>query len=190
MSYAPSTDRTDPTKGAYNGFSLADRFAAGAWAKQHGLPARPERPCIVCGQTEGLLYWHQEDYRTPVDAFPMCAWCHWALHSRLKPSQRALWGRWLHALDSGRRPPPCPFGARWQTFAARYMRKPSIEWDWSDGHDRIRPTFALMLPAHATNRVQFPFRLIEGDPWMPGQFNSVEATGELQVYRNFVPALV
>lgn len=186
------SNRTDPTQGAYNGFSLADRFAAGAWAKNHGLPKRvpPDWPCAVCGEVGGQIGWHNEDYRTPVDAFAVCAWCHWALHSRLKPNQRSLWPTWKVMLRDGKVPPRCPWGTRWATFGAKYLRTDHEEWDWVDGN--IGPTlspFVNALTGMTERRVPWPFRIVEGDDHLPGQFNSVEATGSLQVFNGFVPPL-
>lgn len=194
MPYTPSTNRTDPTQGAYNGFSLADRFTAGRFGGT--FPAvRPVKvpkgvPCAVCGMTGGQIGWHQEDYRTPVDAFAVCAWCHWALHCRIKPRQADGWTRWIVMLSEGWRPPVCPWGTRWATWAAKYLRKPVGDWDWTNGHPCEVSPLARLLDHHhrAVPYVPESFRLIEGAAHLPGQWDSRAATGGL-IVMEFDPPL-
>lgn len=47
------------------------------------IPAYPDRACCWCGQGEGYLNWHMEDYSHPYRfAMPLCFRCHMIVHSR------------------------------------------------------------------------------------------------------------
>lgn len=50
------------------------------------IPARPSK-CARCGQTEGILEWHNADYSDPVKYLEgLCYRCHTVLHcSHLNP---------------------------------------------------------------------------------------------------------
>lgn len=205
MSRGPrSTNRTDPTVGAYNGFSLEDRGIAARWGRSLGIKPRAVPAgwgCVMCGQTEGLRYWHNEDYRTPLDAHVLCPWCHWALHARCKPLQAHVWASWVDKLRAGYRPPRCPHGTRWPTWAARYLRTDPAAWNWSpptqpDLFGGGTPVgeltaFTQVVDAHRDYRDRPPveFDLIAGAPGMPGRFSSTEATGALVVFDGFTPPL-
>lgn len=74
------------TTSSYNGFSggtrdqvqkvLNTNWATGEWK-------RPER-CEVCGQTEGTIQGHLEDYGRPETYIPLCGVCHMVLHCRFR----------------------------------------------------------------------------------------------------------
>lgn len=169
-------NKTDPTRGAYNGFSLADRFVAADWAKTRTdvrpLKPTPEMRCIICDQ-HGTLRWHQEDYRKPLDAFPICDWCHWALHSRLKPEQRWLWPLWTKRIARGWRPPPVPAGTRWATFQRLFLRTPMEDWPHGpEFHGYYRHPIVDLLAIAYIPRVPTGLDLVAGDPHLPGQFVS------------------
>lgn len=172
-----STDRLDPTKGAYNGFSLSDRGRASGWGRrlEHVRPRRvpaSHRTCCICGTSSGMIGWHSEDYRAPLDALVLCAWCHWALHARFK-SYDHVWDSWLAKLAAGERPPVCRQGTRWPTFGARYVRTDPDAWDWSlPVHEPIRPPLADLVHRHYVPDVPEALRISEGAPHLPGQWNS------------------
>ena len=74
---------------SYNGYSGAQRLKALAWIKKEWANGtRPAKPCScdVCGQTEGLLMWHSEDYSAPfgdnIGRFGLCYTCHMMIHCR------------------------------------------------------------------------------------------------------------
>ena len=74
-------------QGWYNGYTPNERGKVGRWQnKQYaaGFPRASE--CDSCGQTEGLLFHHCEDYGEPYGAhiwkFPLCYRCHIMLHCR------------------------------------------------------------------------------------------------------------
>lgn len=198
---ARKTNRTDPQEGAYNGFSLNDRFAAARWASSPRWsdirPAKVPRgmPCAVCrGTGQGQIGWHNEDYRTPLDPFAVCGWCHWAVHARLKPRQAYVWDRWVGMLADGWTPPPCPWGTRWPTWAAAYLRRDVTDWDWEppglfDPMPLTAFTEALTDYRRGLPSVPPVFDLIAGADHMPGQWNAAERAGKLLVFDGFDPPL-
>lgn len=124
-------NRTDPRQGAYNGFSLKDRQDAAGWARSVAPPVRRRHPtwCHACGNTEGQVYWHNEDYRTPLASLPLCPWCHWTLHDRLKsPEGLAVFQAWRERLAEGWRPPYVSFGTRWPTWRATFKNCHPRDW--------------------------------------------------------------
>jgi hypothetical protein len=52
---------------AYNGFTSSERDRAFAWYKGELAAGRRHRPtvCDVCGQTDGVIEAHSEDYSGP-----------------------------------------------------------------------------------------------------------------------------
>lgn len=86
--------------GYYNGFGPKERtgvLAALKVAMATGAMPRPVH-CSACGCMPGKpLGWHSEDYRRPLDAFPICTRCHYALHIRFH--RPAYWQRYIRSLD-------------------------------------------------------------------------------------------
>ncbi|MBH0778807.1 hypothetical protein [Nocardia bovistercoris] len=91
---------------AYNGFSgeyrnqvqarLEDKWSSGEWPR----PAE----CTVCGQAEGAIHGHLEDYSRPETYVPLCITCHLILHMRYRePSMWEAYTRWIR---DGYRPDP------------------------------------------------------------------------------------
>lgn len=170
--WVKSTNRTDPTKGAYNGYSLHDRGETTTWAKGH-RDLRPSRvpngyACAICGNTGGQRGWHSEDYHAPLDSFAVCAFCHWALHSRFRPKTN-IWEAWKAKLTDGFRPPACEWGTRWATYGARYTRRDPAAWDWIDyGEAWHSPLADLLLPDYTMTPAP-GLHLTEGDDPLPGE---------------------
>lgn len=169
-------DRTDPTKGAYNGFSLADRGAAARWASANATGARRTNPtwCHACGQTEGLIYWHNEDYRTPIAALPLCAWCHWTLHARLKPQQAHVFPTYRDMIRNGLRPLPCPLGSRWSAWRMAFLTQPWGRWPMSVSHDTPAPPLPDrwlfdLLSSDPVDRPPAELSIMDGAPLLAGQ---------------------
>lgn len=83
---------------SYNGFSPNQRMKALGWfKKQMALGNKPKSPkkCECCGQTEGLLMWHSEDYSEPFDLdhigkHGLCYKCHMMIHCRFKSPEAFL----------------------------------------------------------------------------------------------------
>ena len=113
---------------AYNGFPGSQRQRAQNWLNREWKAGRLMRPskCVACGQTEGEIQAHAEDYSDPfragvTDGFHLCLICHTAVHLRarkpeawndyrakieaggrarlIKPKQRAPGGTWKFTND-------------------------------------------------------------------------------------------
>lgn len=104
----------------YNGFDHYARMKAGAWQNRHyaaGTLARPTA-CCACGQTQGAIIHHCEDYSEPFTVaktckYPLCYRCHTAVHCRFKSP--AMWLRYRAAINAGVRYAAIPGNsfARW-----------------------------------------------------------------------------
>jgi hypothetical protein len=75
----------------YNGFFGAQRDRAQRWLNREWGAGRLVRPseCVACGQTEGVIQAHAEDYSEPfragvTDGFHLCVICHTMVHFRSK----------------------------------------------------------------------------------------------------------
>lgn len=72
----------------YNGFSPRARRAALTWLKREYAAGRrtPPTVCDACGQHEGVIDAHSEDYSTPfgdhIGRYALCYRCHMAVHCR------------------------------------------------------------------------------------------------------------
>lgn len=70
--------------GSYNGHS-GELRDIGDWkirvAKELNL-IPPPKTCSVCGQSEGTIDYHAEDYSRPLIVVPICKGCHVSLHRR------------------------------------------------------------------------------------------------------------
>jgi hypothetical protein len=89
----------------YNGFSPRDRDDSFKWqtAQIASGAVPPATKCDACGETEGLIGYHAEDYSRPfgphLQAHQLCFRCHMALHRR--HSSPARWQRYIEQLDAG-----------------------------------------------------------------------------------------
>jgi hypothetical protein len=89
----------------YNGFSPQLREASFAWLKAEIVAGRvpPPSACQACGETEGHLDYHTEDYSRPfgprIYQHQLCYRCHMALHARFRAPR--LWAAYLDRLESG-----------------------------------------------------------------------------------------
>jgi len=77
----------------YNGFDPAQRYRALGFVRRQrakGLLPVPTL-CMACGQTEGHVELHSEDYSEPfaanIGAFHLCYRCHMLVHCRIKNPQ-------------------------------------------------------------------------------------------------------
>jgi len=79
---------------SYNGFTPSQRVKAQNWLNKQwasGALARPSK-CCACGQTEGIIDAHAEDYSEPFEAgktdkFHLCRKCHMQVHRRFANPQ-------------------------------------------------------------------------------------------------------
>jgi len=82
---------------SYNGFTPNQRVKAQHWLNKqwaNGALARPVQ-CCACGQTEGIIDAHAEDYSEPflagkTDQFHLCRKCHMQVHRRFANPQSWL----------------------------------------------------------------------------------------------------
>lgn len=90
----------------YNGFSWEERQAAYNWWKAEVAAGRREKPtaCDACGQTEGRIEPHDEDYSLPygphICEFGLCYRCHMMIHCRFKATR--AWDAYRLAVRSGK----------------------------------------------------------------------------------------
>jgi hypothetical protein len=89
----------------YNGFSPKLREASYEFLKAEiasGRVRSPER-CQICGETQGWLDWHAEDYSHPfgphIYAYELCFRCHMMVHTRFRFPER--WARYIEQLEAG-----------------------------------------------------------------------------------------
>ncbi len=92
----------------YNGFSPAQRLKALKWLRNeqaHGRRQSKPKVCMACGQTEGLLQEHSEDYSEPfgshIGSYEFCYRCHITLHCRF--SSHTAWEKYKEFLRAGYR---------------------------------------------------------------------------------------
>jgi len=75
------------------------------WLKAEYAAGRRQRPtvCDACGQTEGILEAHSEDYSEPfgvhIGQFGFCFRCHMILHNRLRAPE--AWARYKAEIAGG-----------------------------------------------------------------------------------------
>ncbi len=90
----------------YNGFSGKERNKVGTIIRnaiKNGELLPPNR-CCMCGQTEGTLHYHLEDYSKPLEELrPICVGCHMRLHIRFEYPN--LWKQHLCDLRAGKKSP-------------------------------------------------------------------------------------
>ena len=95
----------------YNGFTATQRYDANKWLKEQqskGLRVLYPDKCDVCGQTEGILLFHSEDYSEPygehIGQFSLCYCCHSMIHSRFH--NPIAWNKYINLIEKGRRYSP------------------------------------------------------------------------------------
>jgi len=123
----------------YNGFSPAERAAFAKWQAKEIQAGRikPAAFCVACGQREGIIHHHAEDYSKPWSEakniprdFHLCFTCHMMLHSRF--NNPACWARYVEHVREGRQYPPVfkfDMGVIRRLCSAGWERVPFIWWD-------------------------------------------------------------
>lgn len=95
---------------SYNGFTAEQRTRAGRWLRKQWAAGTCLAPtqCCACGQSEGVLDAHAEDYSEPygphVGQFPLCFRCHMLLHCRFRA--RTAWDYYRAQVRAGWRYEP------------------------------------------------------------------------------------
>ena len=115
---------------SYNGFEPRQRLRALAWLKQQYAQGTRTRPieCDACGQTEGIIERHSEDYSEPfgdhIGAYGLCFTCHMFVHCRFRSP--AAWLAYCEAVAEGATFPP--FHIRnFPMFSSLFLRLPLPE---------------------------------------------------------------
>lgn len=91
---------------SYNGFPGPMREAVGrrqAKAWKNGDQPAPTT-CEVCGQTEGAIHGHAEDYSRDDVYLPICITCHLILHMRFR--EPLMWDKYRAWVRAGWQGPP------------------------------------------------------------------------------------
>lgn len=96
---------------SYNGFTPAQRWRGLAIVKRAiadgVIPPANTLPCSRCGQTEGIIMYHSEDYtpeRIVAQVVPLCWRCHMMLHCRFRHPKS--WEKYAAEVAAGTRYPP------------------------------------------------------------------------------------
>jgi hypothetical protein len=105
---------------SYNGFTAYQRTKAQKWLNQQWASFALAKPtkCCACGQDEGIMDAHAEDYSEPfqagkTDAFHLCFRCHMMVHCRHR--NKLGWINYKQAIKSGTVFAPF-FRRDWDTF--------------------------------------------------------------------------
>ena len=105
---------------SYNGYEPKERYAALAWLKKEwakGTREQTPKCCDICGQTEGHLAYHSEDYSFPfgdhIGYFGLCYICHMMLHCRYR--NPSLMKKYIEDLENHKCYEPI-YGNGWQEF--------------------------------------------------------------------------
>lgn len=122
----------------YNGFSSNLRTRAQRWLDREWRAGRLERPtqCAACGQTEGVVQAHAEDYSEPfrrgvTDGFHLCLICHAMVHAR--HLNEYAWREYRRVVEAGGR---AKVTGKNQTFIgamAQFTKRPMTDgmFDWA-----------------------------------------------------------
>lgn len=109
----------------YNTFTEQERNDAQKWLNQQWASGALTKPfkCDVCGQEEGIIDAHAEDYRKPfgehTDRYHLCFTCHMVVHCRF--SNKQMWNEYRANIERGMR--YAPFHKRdWPSFQQQFLR--------------------------------------------------------------------
>jgi hypothetical protein len=109
----------------YNGFDHYQRMKGYRWLKGEHAAGRRARPtvCDACGQTEGPIAAHSEDYSEPfgdhIGGFGLCYRCHMAIHTRF--NNREAWAAYKRHVAMGRI--FHPIGKNFRRFASENLHR-------------------------------------------------------------------
>ena len=109
----------------YNGFTGAQRDKAQRWLNQQWALGALKRPieCVACGQDQGVIDAHAEDYSEPfragvTDAFHLCFVCHMMVHCRYR--NEPVWRNYRDCVEFGFRARAF-FNRNWPGFQKEYL---------------------------------------------------------------------
>ena len=110
---------------SYNGYTPAQRYKALSWFKKQikegKKPSHPHQ-CDFCGQNNGVIAWHSEDYSEPygdhIGKYGVCYVCHMMIHCRFKNKQ--LWLNYTQKISQSFQTQPFHFND-WKTFKEKFL---------------------------------------------------------------------
>lgn len=108
----------------YNGFTANERIKALKWLQaEYTTGGRtPPRKCDVCGQTEGIIEAHSEDYSAPygdhIGRVGLCFLCHMEVHCRFRSPM--AWKRYKVMVEEGAHFPAF-YSRDFPTFVKLYL---------------------------------------------------------------------
>lgn len=127
---------------SYNGFEPKQRYAALSWLKKEYEDGRRTPPvkCDVCGQTEGHIEAHSEDYSAPfgdhIGEFGLCYPCHMVIHCRFRNPRAWKWYR--ENIRKGGRILMPYHGRFWHRFCREILSaEPEAKWTFGDPPERL-----------------------------------------------------
>ena len=91
---------------SYNGFTPKQRMDAFNWLKKEMEAGKRDRlplSCDACGQKDGSLMWHSEDYSFPygehIGHYGLCYICHMMIHCRFNNATK--WQEYKAKIKEG-----------------------------------------------------------------------------------------
>jgi hypothetical protein len=124
----------------YNGFDHNQRMKAFRWLQREYAAGRraPPTVCDACGQTEGEISAHSEDYSEPygdhIGRYGLCYRCHMAIHTRF--NSREAWEAYKLLISIGRI--FHPIGKNFGRFSSENLRRKLKDVPYKQGPVRGR----------------------------------------------------
>lgn len=114
--------------GWYNGHSPQKRERVQAWLNEQWNTGALPRPtqCAACGQTDGAIHGHLEDYDQPTTYVPLCITCHLLLHCRYR--NHRVWHEYRQRVAQGWQAPPLD-----QRTAFGVLKRTILAGNWPEG---------------------------------------------------------
>lgn len=140
---------------SYNGFTAIQRNRAGAWLRAQWTSGKLARPsvCCACGQDQGTIDAHAEDYSQPfrvgvTDQYHLCFNCHMMVHCRF--NNPFPWERYKGAVAAGLQFAPV-FGRNFPAFSEKFlapMNSPLYAAAWRQAVRRLPPCHSNLIGRH------------------------------------------
>lgn len=120
--------------GSYNGHSGVKREQVMRLVNRKWDSGEWVRPtwCTVCGQDEGTIHGHHEDYDKPDEYVPLCITCHLVLHCRFRND--LVWDQYRRWVREGWQFPPLE-----QRTAFGALQRGLLAGRFPDGAVKVNP---------------------------------------------------
>ena len=122
----------------YNGFNHDQRMKGFRWLQGEYAAGRRARPtvCDACGQAEGPIEAHSEDYSEPfgdhIGRFGLCYRCHMAIHTRFDNGE--AWEAYKLLIAAGRI--FHPIGKNFRRFCIETVKRKGVGVPFKQGSYR------------------------------------------------------